>query len=141
MLPQVGECLSLALEALQYLTRVSAMAMCLAMRITMYFTLQDMLKRKADVFESPWGPENIREQLERKSQERSLAAKAGLIRPFLLMVSMHPSLRNRIGMKGTCPVRRSRGEVKQNWCSILVQKGRLAPAKRGKHASFLFCQA
>jgi hypothetical protein len=59
---------------------------------------QELLQRKVKVFDSPWGPGEIRDQLARESPERTQAAKAGLIRPFLLMVSMHPSQRNRIGV-------------------------------------------
>lgn len=55
-----------------------------------------LLKRKNVVFDQPWTMEEMRVQLLRDSREKKAALKAGMIRPFLFLVSMHPAQRNRM---------------------------------------------
>lgn len=54
-------------------------------------------KRKRDeILEQEWGAEQMRAQLGRSSEAKSAALAAGMIRPFLYLVSMDPVMRNQV---------------------------------------------
>ncbi|KAL6068421.1 Transcription initiation factor TFIID subunit 1 [Balamuthia mandrillaris] len=54
---------------------------------------EELLQRKYEAFGRDNDIEYIRKELERESEHRAKALEDGLIRPFLLLVSMHPAAR------------------------------------------------
>ena len=54
---------------------------------------QQILARKRQVLAEDRTVNNVKYEMTRESATRQLAAKAGMLRPFVLLVSMTPSLR------------------------------------------------